>query len=751
MNDTLQFAQPAWIGIGIATCLALAFGLARWNRRRDRDLRKLAHSRLLAQLTDSVSRKRRVLKQALWLVALFLLFVAVARPQYGFEYREVKRRGIDLVFAVDTSRSMLAEDVVPNRLERAKLAITDFVEKLEGDRVGLIPFAGNAFSLCPLTLDYGAFFQSLDALDTGIIPHQGTDLATAVREANRLFDAEGNNHRILILITDGEDLQGAVMDAVAAAREKGMTIFTVGVGDPAGALIPLTQADGSQDFVRDEKGEPVRTALDESTLRKVAEATGGLYAPLGATGQGLETIYQEKLRLVPKSELNQRLDRIPLERFEWPLAAAIGLLLLEFLLGDRRRVRSRATPVISAARRRAATAGTALLAAFLAMIGTVDAQDAPASPSENAETSPSPDDFTDPRVAYNAGTSAYREGDFARAEEALGHSLGSTDDLSLQQRGYYNLGNTRYRLGQQTREQDPQATIAKWEEAVKSYEDALALNPEDEDAQFNRDLVKRKLEELKRQQEQENPQQDQSRQDQEQNQNQSAQEPSSQEQQQQDSSSSSEAGEQEQNEQQSEDGSSSSEPDKEKPSSEDQQQAGQGSQSDSESQASGEEQQEGGEKGDEAKPEEPSGDESAGKEAEQPDSNPSEEAEASEKAAEQKGDAEPESRPDAGEQGEESEPQSSQPSPGELGPEDAPEEPEQTAAASRSSSKKPDRKPEGTPTFSEERREPGEMSREEAAQLLEALENDERSVLPLPDARTYRRSVPDNTTRGKTW
>ncbi|MCB1229504.1 MAG: VWA domain-containing protein [Verrucomicrobiae bacterium] len=737
MNPELQFAHSAWIWIGLATCVALAFGMARWNRRRDRDLERLAHARLLRQLTASVSRKRRIAKQALWLMALFLVFVAVARPQYGFEYREVKRRGIDIVFAVDTSRSMLAEDVVPNRLERAKLAITDFVEKLNGDRVGLIPFAGNAFSLCPLTLDYDAFFQSLDALDTNIIPHQGTDLATAVEEANRLFDKEGNNHRILILITDGEDLQGAVMDAVASAKEKGMTIHTVGVGDPAGALIPLTQPDGSQDFVRDQNGEPVKTALDEATLKQIATATGGIYAPLGNAGQGLETIYQEKLRLVPKSELNQRLDRIPLERFEWPLAAAILLLFFEFLMGDRRRKPRRTTPVISVARRKVATA-ILLLAGILLPAWNAVAADLPDPNREEADHSATPTDFTDPRAAYNAGTSAYQSGDFAQAEQTLSQTLSHADDLSLQQRSYYNLGNARYRLGQESLQQDPKSTIAKWEEAVKSYDDALALNPGDEDAKFNREFVQKKLEELKEQQQQ--SQQNQSSQDQKQNQDQSSQSSDSQDQGQSD-------------DQKQQDQNSGSESDsQDQQSSENQQKAGDQSQDNPEKADSGqdsEKDQSSEGKDDKEQQEQPSESDSKDGGQNSEDSKPEQESKPGEEKPEDS---------QAGSSGDQAEPaKKPEKSPAtEAGkPSDSKDQPSPTQSPKPQAGPTEDPQGEekaGQPgTLSEERREPGEMSREEAAQLLEALQNDERSVIPLPASPTNRRATPNNTVKGKTW
>ena len=335
MDDTaLQFAQPMWIIVGFVVAAGVVALFIRFDRRRNADLAKLIHPRFRQRLTEGFSPWLRNTKRSFWIAAIILLFTAIARPQKGYEWHEVKRKGIDILFAVDTSRSMLAEDLTPNRLERARLGILDFVARLDGDRVGLIPFAGSAFALCPLTLDYDAFRESLNALDTDLIPRQGTDLASAINEAERLFDEDGNNHRVLVLLTDGEDLQGEVIEAARNAAKKGMSIYTVGVGRAEGARIPVRDRYGRTDFVRNQNGEIVETTLDESTLKKIAEATEALYVPLGRGAEGLDTIYRERLRLVPKSELSQRMERVPLERFEWPLAAAIAFLLLLAIADD---------------------------------------------------------------------------------------------------------------------------------------------------------------------------------------------------------------------------------------------------------------------------------------------------------------------------------------------------------------------------------------------------------------------------------
>jgi Ca-activated chloride channel family protein len=177
-----------------------------FDARQRAALAKFASPHLLAQLTASISRGRRLLKRLLFITGVAFLFIALARPQWGFHWEEAHRKGIDILFAVDTSNSMLAQDVKPSRLARAKLAVNDLVNKLGGDRVGLIAFAGTAFLQSPLTLDYDAFLQTLDALDTKVIPEGGTDVAAAILTAEDTFGKEEKNVKIIVLITDGEDL-----------------------------------------------------------------------------------------------------------------------------------------------------------------------------------------------------------------------------------------------------------------------------------------------------------------------------------------------------------------------------------------------------------------------------------------------------------------------------------------------------------------------------------------------------------------
>ena len=479
-------------------------------------MKKFAAGHLLEKLTESVSPGRRKTKRIMLIIAVASIFVALAQPQVGFQWKEVKRKGIDILMAVDTSKSMLANDATPNRLERSKLGIMDFVSKLEGDRVGLIPFAGTAFLMCPLTLDYDAFRQSLHALDTGIIPQGGTDIASAIREAELAFSNDAN-HKILVLVTDGEDLEGEALNAAKEAAQKGLTIYTVGVGTPAGELIPLKRR-GKGSFVKDDQGQLIKSRLDEKMLQNIAETTGGQYEPLGQQAEGLDAIYKQKLSLVPKHELSERMKKVPIDRFQWPLLLALILLGVEFAISDRKPRRKRGPVILvkSGAGRRflkgaKGVQGASLALIFMALL--LVSQKVYASP-QSAEKAYNRGDYSlavneyqaaakkapdNAQLQFNLGAAAYKEKKYEDALAAFQTAL-NVQEVPLQNKAYYNMGNTLYRKGEKTEKSKPQDTIKQWEESIKAYEGALKLNPDDRDARFNQEYVKKKLESLKKKQ-----------------------------------------------------------------------------------------------------------------------------------------------------------------------------------------------------------------------------------------------------------
>ncbi|MFH0782717.1 MAG: VWA domain-containing protein [Pseudomonadota bacterium] len=512
----MEFAQPFWLIGGLGVCFGLAFFFRALAQKRQANLEKFVAHQLVDRLTGNISTTRRHLKKLLILIAVFLCFVALARPQVGSQWVEVQRKGIDLLFALDTSKSMLAEDIKPNRLERATLAILDFVQKLGGDRVGLMPFAGTAYLMCPLTIDYDAFFNSLSAVNTDLIPQGGTNIAAVIDRAVQTLN-NAANHKILIILTDGENLQGDAIKAAEAAAKEGLAIYTIGVGTSQGELIPIKGGSG-QGFVKDAAGNFVTSRLDASTLTQIAEKTGGLYVPLGTAGEGLDTIYRKKLALIPKDDLAERRTKVPIERYEWPLALAALLLIVELLIGERKV--SLALPLLplgklskSLFRRfKWRRAGKVLGLTLLLMVSMNS--NSHASEGEDAylrgdylqsseyyrkKLEKKPDD---PQLLYNFGTASYKNNMYDDAIAAFSGALKS-DKLDLQKKSYYNRGNSYYQKGSLARQADPKAAAGFWKQALSSLDSALELDQADADAKHNKDIITKQLEELEKQLEKE--------------------------------------------------------------------------------------------------------------------------------------------------------------------------------------------------------------------------------------------------------
>ncbi len=275
----MSFGAPQWFwGLLLIPVLIALF--VRAEHRAAERLREFVSARLLPQLAGTVNRPRRVLRFALQLLGLAFVVLSLAQPRWGYTFEDVKRKGLDLLIAVDTSRSMLSNDVAPNRLERVKLAAHDLIDELQGDRVGLIAFAGRAFLQAPLTIDYGAATESINDLDTKTIPEGGTNISEAITLATTTFGKSAMGNRALIIFTDGEELSGDAVKSAKAAADAGVRIFTVGVGTPQGSLIPLASDDGGSAFVKDSAGQVVKSKLDEKVLDEIAKAAGGFYLHL---------------------------------------------------------------------------------------------------------------------------------------------------------------------------------------------------------------------------------------------------------------------------------------------------------------------------------------------------------------------------------------------------------------------------------------------------------------------------------------
>ncbi len=331
--------QFLWFLFSVPVVVALFVWALRLRRRA---LEQFVESHLLPILTPDVDHRRQYWRAGLLAAALAFLIIAVAGPRWGFQWEEVRREGVDIVIALDTSRSMLTTDVKPSRLERAKLALQELVQQLQGDRIGLVAFAGSAFIQCPLTLDYGAFLESLRATSVGIIPKGGTALDEAIRTGLAAFENHPSKHHALIIITDGEDHAGQVQAASQLAAEKGIKVYTIGVGTPEGELISLT-IDGRPAFLKDRQGQVVKSRLDTETLQDIAIATGGAYVYDSSPSLGLDEVYTRYISQLEKRELTSTLERRYEDRFQLPLALGLILLMLEPFIRDHRRTDSRAS------------------------------------------------------------------------------------------------------------------------------------------------------------------------------------------------------------------------------------------------------------------------------------------------------------------------------------------------------------------------------------------------------------------------
>jgi Ca-activated chloride channel family protein len=332
----MRFAAPEylWWLLGLPILIGL-FILA--FRRRTRALQAFGDLRLLRRLSTSASLERRIIKAALLVAAALFLVLALARPQWGAKLETVTRRGVDVIVAVDTSLSMLAEDVKPNRMAQARAAVGSFVDLLRGDRVGLVAFAGTSYVACPLTLDYTAARMFVDVLDVDLIPTQGTAIAEAIESAIAAFHPGERRYKVLVLITDGEDHEGNVAAAARAAATEGITIYTVGVGSPSGEPIPLRNARGDIiGYKEDKEHRKVTSRLGESDLEAVALATGGKYFRSTPEGLELHRVYEEISRMDQRTLSGRTLTAYE-ERYQLPLGAAILLFLIEAALGERRR------------------------------------------------------------------------------------------------------------------------------------------------------------------------------------------------------------------------------------------------------------------------------------------------------------------------------------------------------------------------------------------------------------------------------
>jgi len=464
----MSFGAPFALWVLPLCLLALALLWAWSSRHTNLVMRRAFNTPLLAGLLGSVAPGRRWFKRVLIALGLAALLVALARPQWGRNEVEVERTGVDLVIALDVSRSMLAADAAQtNRLHVARTAIQRLLDAMGGDRAGLVAFAGEAFMIAPLTRDHVAVDRALRQAIPAMISEQGSNLAEAINKAGESFERGATGPRALLVVSDGEQLQG---DAVAAARKayrQGIRIHTAGVGSALGARVPAERASA---FVRNAMGREVVSRRDEQKLQQVASAGGGGYTRIEESdSKALVEWFQRTAATLPRTTEKQVLNE-PREQFQWPLAIALLFLAMEWMINDRKRSRrdTAPRPAIQSCR-------TWLLLGLLLCADRIVF----AAP--------------DPWQAYNDGVNAYAKADYTNALQRWQELSIRRIPRGLQRPVWFQLGNVHFRLGEPLEQPAPEQAIELWTRSCEAYRSALAVKPRDSDVLHNLAFVERRL------------------------------------------------------------------------------------------------------------------------------------------------------------------------------------------------------------------------------------------------------------------
>ncbi len=331
--DMFRFGNSEYLwGLLIIPLLILFFA---WSRiARKKALKRFGKPEILQQLMPYASKSRPGFKFLLLMLALACFIAGIARPQFGSKLKNVKREGVELIIALDVSNSMMAEDIQPNRLERAKRAISRLVDRLKNDKIGLIVFAGDAYTQLPITTDYNSAKLFLNSINTEIVPKQGTAIGSAIDLATKSFTPNGTANKAIIVITDGENHEDDPVAAAKNASDKGIIVYTIGMGLPQGSPIPVVK-NGQKEYLKDRDGNVVITKLDEQTLEKVASAGKGIYIRANNAQIGLDTLFDE-INKMQKEEIESRVYSEYDDQFQYLFAAGILLLLLEFMILERK-------------------------------------------------------------------------------------------------------------------------------------------------------------------------------------------------------------------------------------------------------------------------------------------------------------------------------------------------------------------------------------------------------------------------------
>lgn len=330
-----RFAHPDYLYLLAAVPLLLAlFFFAKMRSRSARDV--FSSSELFLRLAESYSGRKNAVKSTLIVIAYSVMVIGLSNPQVGTRMEEVKQEGVDLFIALDVSRSMLAEDIKPNRLQKAKFEIRNLIDRLAGDRIGMIVFSGEAFTQFPLTIDYSAANLLLDIVDVESVPVPGTAIGSAIAQAMKSFNFDDPSSKVVVIMTDGENNAGNAVDEARNAAGKGVRIYTVGFGSPQGAPIPVYNTAGEQvDFKKDRSGNVVLTKLDELSLQEIASIGKGKYYRATNSQDELDAIYRD-INSLEKREFGTKKFTEFDDKFQYFIGIALLLLLIEVILSDKK-------------------------------------------------------------------------------------------------------------------------------------------------------------------------------------------------------------------------------------------------------------------------------------------------------------------------------------------------------------------------------------------------------------------------------
>lgn len=500
----MQFFEPSNLIFLISVPSAILLFIY-GNLERRRRIASLGNSAFLeARLMPEYSSGKGRTVSVLIVLALTFSVLGLARPQWGEEKKKLERKGVDLIFLLDTSLSMLAEDVKPNRLEKSKMEIRSMIQRLKGDRVGMVAFAGSGFLQCPLTLDYSAFLLFVDSINTGYIPTPGTSLGEAIHLGLRAFPEESRKYRAMIVFSDGEDHEGGIKEALDVARKAGVRIYTLGTGTSEGEPIPLRSREGGKaisGYKKDREGQVVMTRLSGDLLTEIARETGGLYFQATAGEREIDLILKH-LESLGERRLKEQLFTEREDHFQLFLLIAFLLLIGEGCLGNKKSLRA-AAPLFP------------LVCLFL-LTGMIDSSSSLVEKGnrlvkekkyQSAVEHYRKAQIKRPQesvVRYNLGTALYELHDYREAGRELEQAFSLAKDPPTQAKAHYNYGNAQYRLG-------------NFDQAIEAYKKTLDLDPKDRDAKYNLEFLQKKKAHFEQKQQQ-NQQQQQNSQPQPQNQ-----------------------------------------------------------------------------------------------------------------------------------------------------------------------------------------------------------------------------------------